>query len=101
MAIIALFTAGLRPVSLPSHDLGQDSEEQITAYCATAPPVLSPARHGRLLDTARKAPFLAVLPCCPALSLTLSSSCALAPLSDQLRSLPALPRTSRGPPAFT
>lgn len=101
LAIVALFTTSLRAPSLPSLDLGQESEEQVTAYRATTPPLLSPARHGRSFEGARKAPFLAILPSCPVLFLPLSFCCALSPLADQLRSLPALPRTSRGPPSLS
>lgn len=101
LAIVALFTTGLRAPSLPSLDLGQASAEQVTAYRATALPVLSSARHGRSLEAARKAPFLAVLPCGPTLSLALSFCCTLPSLADELRPLPALTRTSRGPPSLT
>jgi len=101
LAIAALFTTGLRAPSLPLLDAGQDSDEQVTAYRATAPPVLAPARHGRSLESARKTPFLAVLPCCPELSLALAFYFTLVPFSEQRCSPPALPRTSRGPPVFT
>lgn len=101
LAIVALLTTGLRAPSLSLIDAGQDSDEQVTAYRATAPPVLSPARHGRSLESARKTPLLAVLPSCPALSLSLAFYCTLVPFAEQRGSQRALPRTSRGPPVFT
>ena len=101
LAIIALFTISLRAPLLPALEPGPDSAEQVTAYRAAALPALAPARPGRSLEGARKVLFLALLPCCPALPSPLSVCATLAPLTDQLRSLPVLPRTSRGPPAFT
>lgn len=100
LAIVALFTTGLRAPSWSLLDAGQASDAQVTAYRATAPPVLAPARPGRSIESARKAPFLAVLPCCPELSPALAFCDNLVLRSEQHGSLPALPRTSRGPPAF-
>jgi hypothetical protein len=101
LAIVALFTTSLRAPSLPTLDLGQDAEEQISSYRSPAQPALSPVRHGRSLEASRQIPLLAVLPSCPRLTPALSFCCALPPLFDRLHTLLALPRSSRGPPVLT
>lgn len=101
LAILALFTAGLRAPSLPSLEPGHDSEAQLTAYRAAALPALAPARHGAAPEAARKAPCLAILPCCPIWSLTLSFCGELTLLAERPRSRADIPRTSRGPPSLT
>jgi len=101
LAIIALFTAGLRAPSLPSLETGHDAEAQVTAYRATALPALAPARHGPAPEAARKAPCLAILPCCPIWALTFSLCGEPTRLAERPRSRADIPRTSRGPPSFT
>ncbi len=100
LAILALFTSGLRAPSLPSLEPGSDGEEQVTAYRPASLPALAPARHSRGLEAARKAPFLAVLSCAPLLGPSLSYGETLDARVEQPRTRPLSPRTSRGPPAI-
>jgi hypothetical protein len=100
LAIVALFTAGLRAPSLPRLESGS-TEDQVSAYRGDALPALSPSRHGRAPETARKAPLLAVLPSLPLLLPTPCSCIEPSPPAQLLRSRPELCRTSRGPPSRT
>lgn len=101
LAILAVFTTGLRAPSLPTFNSAQDAEQEVTAYRAAEPPALSPARQGRSMEAARKAPLVAVLPGRLFLCPTRSEFAAQAPLAGELGTLPPSPRTSRGPPAKT
>ena len=101
LAIIALFTTVLRAPSLLTLDLGQDGGAELSAYRTPAQPALSPARHGRAFEAARKAPLLAVLPSCPALLPSFSVCTSQSSFVELVYTLPILPRSSRGPPART
>lgn len=101
LAILAMFTTGLRAPSLPTLNSAHDGEEQVSAYRSAEAPVLSPARHGRSVEASRKAPLVAVLPGRLFLSPTRSDFAVQTPLKSELGALPLSPRTSRGPPVST
>ena len=103
LAIIALIAMGGRAYAFfPPLQLGQSSEEQLTNDRADSTPALAAARPVRTTEPGtRKAPCLAVLPGLPLLPPTLSYRAELVLPLERLRSLPLLPRTSRGPPFLT
>ena len=99
LAIVALFTSGLRVPAVPLHAAGQERDERIAAARAAAPFALCPLRPGRALEAARKAVPLAVLPGRLALTPALGFTCVTASVAVPVFHPRACPRTARGPPS--